>query len=106
MAETAGDLPEFLAAYVSVRRSAVDGESDLARTLRSVERRGGGFGDRRGGLTGGLPRGREHGRHVAQPHAAREARQDVGQVLDWVHADEPAAAEDRIGDRGALAARV
>ena len=50
----------------------------------------------------------KHGgsRHVAQPHAAREPGQDVCQVLHTrVHADEPAAVEDRVRDRGTLAAR-
>ena len=77
---------------VSVRRSAVGGGANLARTLRSADGRGGRFGGG-GGLTRGLPRGREHCEHVAQAEAARESRQDVGQVLDRVHVGQPAAAQ-------------
>jgi hypothetical protein len=61
---------------VSVRCSAPAGRAVLARGLRSADGLGGRVWGGRGGLTRGLPGGREHGRHVAQPQAARESRQD------------------------------
>jgi phosphate-selective porin OprO/OprP len=92
---------------VSVRPMAVNGGRDLARTLPSVDGRGDRFSGGGGGLTGCLPRGRKHGGHVEDAQAAaREARQEVGQVLHRVHPGQPAAAQDRVRDRGALTTRV
>jgi hypothetical protein len=59
-----------------------------------------------GGATQPLPGGRDQIGHVAQPDAAREAGEHIGQVLDRIDVRELAAAEDRVGDLGAIAAGV
>jgi hypothetical protein len=55
---------------------------------------------------GGLPARRQQRGHVEEADAAREARHHVGQVRDRVDLGELAAAEQRVGDGGALAAGV
>ena len=53
-----------------------------------------------------LPRRGQEGGQIEDAHAAGEAGHHVGEVLDGIDFGEFAAAEERVGDGGALAAGV
>lgn len=52
------------------------------------------------------PAGWQQRRQVLEAYATGVARQDVGEVLLWIDASKPAGAENRVGDRGTVTARV
>jgi hypothetical protein len=68
----------------------------------------GGCRDRRSRRRGACrrPATRQQIRQVIYARAAGEARQDVSEVGLRIDASEPARAEDRVGDRGAVAVGV
>jgi len=98
---TLSGLARLVLAEVSVRR-AVPPAAPRRAALPKAALRGGG----RCGSPRRLPcRGRERGQFFFGD-APRQARKDVGQVLDGVDAEQGARRADRVRDGGALSARV
>ncbi len=73
--------------------------------MRSSGRDSGGGGGRGRGALGRPARCKER-RQIDEANPPSQARQDIGEVLARIDARETARAEDRVGDRSALAASV
>jgi hypothetical protein len=89
------------AAWESLRRDVARDPHAWSRWLAGEDRRALRGDDRRDQICGTATAGR-----TSNGACRSVARQDVGEVLLWIDAGKPAGAENRVGDRGTVTARV